>query len=416
MTPETSRAPDHRAAAELARTAVRRLSSEHVGPEVSVGRTTASEIRAPAPIPHYDSSAMDGFVVAGEGPWRLDPVTQEIPGARREAHQESGLRPLAPGTARPVLTGGLIPPGADGVLREEFVDVQAGLLRLDAPDPAAARRELTHGRHIRRAGCETEAGELMVPRGAALSPAQTAYLTVAGVDLVEVTLVPRVTVLTTGDEVVPSGTPGPGQVRDSFTPVMPAVLRGLGADPIAVLAVADERTAMDSALSAATVESDLIITTGGTGRSEADWVRRLLSARGAPVFDEIAMRPGHPTMASVLTSGQGRSVPVAALPGNPLAAMVALRVVVRPMIDAMLGRRAADTAAVRLRGAVTPARTDRLTPGIRGGDGTWTLAAGSGANMLRGLAAANGLLVLPRAGVDPGPDGTVEVEVLDLPW
>ncbi|MDO5492223.1 MAG: molybdopterin molybdotransferase MoeA [Nesterenkonia sp.] len=374
----------------------------------AAGCTAAHDVRAPRPIPHYDSSAMDGYVVSGPGPWRLDAVVAD----GREDHAASGARPLPHGAARPVLTGGLIPEGADGVVRQEYLDVRGGRIRLEAPDSEAARRELSPGRHIRTAGCEAPEGALMVSAGTVLTPAHISYLTVAGFDDVPVAAPPRVTVLTTGDEVISQGVPEPGQVRDSFTPVLPTVLRSLGAEPIAVHRLSDAASALEGALHEAVEVSDLVITTAGTGRSEADSVRRLLTLEAEPVIDGIAMRPGHPTMASRIRSSAGRAVPVAALPGNPLAAMVALRIVVQPAIEAMLGRGPAPSESARLAEPTPPSPSDRLVPGLRGADGVWRTAHSTGAHMLRGLAGSDGLLVLPRAGLaaqDPTP-------VLDLPW
>ncbi|MDR8019458.1 molybdopterin molybdotransferase MoeA [Nesterenkonia aerolata] len=382
----------------------------------AIGATAAEELRTRIPLPHYDSAAMDGYAVSGPGPWRLDPVGSAEPtgGLDSEPHRTSGTRPLPQGCARAVLTGGLIPEGTSSVLRQEFADDRGGWLHLagDRTDdpPAAARGDLTPGRHIRTAGCEAPAGTVMVTEGTVLSPAHIAYLSIAGFDEVLVRSRPRVTVLTTGDEVISRGMPQPGQVRDAFTPVLPTVLGSLGARPVQVHRVGDDRGELDRALDAAVDASDLVVTTGGTGRSGADLVRRALTDRGTVAFSEVAMRPGHPTMAARLPSAE-RAVPVVALPGNPLAAMVALRVVVQPVIEAMLDRAPRPVSRVPTE-PVQPSRVDRLLPGLLAEDGLWRTTEATGANMLRGLAAAQGLLVLPREGISDGG----EAVLLDLPW
>ena len=115
-------------------------------------------------------------------------------------------------------------------------------------------------------------------------------------------------------------------------------------------------------------------------------------------------------MAARLPSAE-RAVPVVALPGNPLAAMVALRVVVQPVIEAMLDRAPRPVSRVPTE-PVQPSRVDRLLPGLLAEDGLWRTTEATGANMLRGLAAAQGLLVLPREGISDGG----EAVLLDLPW
>lgn len=394
----------------------------------AVGATAAEDLATAAPLPHCDSSAMDGYALGpsgpqcsdpGAGPWRLDPASEV--GA---PHTASGSAALSPGDARPILTGGLLPAGAVAVIRAEYTRTAEGQLHLDAPDPAAASAELVPGRHIRRAGCEAPAGSVMAAAGTVLSPAHIAYLAIAGFDEVPVRRPPRVSVLATGDEVITQGLPGPGQVRDAFTPVMPAILSGLGAETIRIAHYDDDPAVLATALRAAVAASDLVITTGGTGCSGADAVRRVLATPGplrcSTVFAEIAMRPGHPTLAVAAEcpegSRRGQQVPVIALPGNPLAAMVALRVAVQPVLEGMLGRHrhGAHYVSVAEDAAQAPAAgpTDRLVPARRDPEGTWRPCASARAHMLRGLTEAEGLLVVPRGGI--GADR--RTMMLELPW
>ena len=344
----------------------------------AIGGVLAEDAVAAAPVPHYDSSAMDGWAVAGPPPWR----------AIRE-----GV--LVPGQAREVVTGGALPVGTTGVVPLERVRAVQGLI--DGPCTAP-------GEHVRRAGEEAPAGTVLVRAGVRLSPAHAAVLAVAGADLVRVRR-PRVAVVLTGDEVVTAGRPGPGRVRDAFDPLIPLAVSRLGGDPLPPVRIGDDPAAIGDAVAA--TGSDVVVTVGGTGRSGADRLREAL-ADAATVFDGVAMRPGHPALLARLPDGR----PLLGLPGNPLAAVAVLLSFLPPLLDGLAAHAPAPldraTAAEELGGwaggiALVPCAT---TPaGLRP-------APAARPNMLRGLAASAVLAVVPPAGARAG----TAVEVLPLPW
>ena len=404
-----------------------------------VGEVLAQDVRVVRDVPHYDSSAMDGFAVRGPGPW------------------------IVGENAWPVATGSLVPSEATSVVRQEWVQVEAGEAsgagtagagRISLA-PGAPQRDLERGRNIRRAGREALTGELVACAGEVLTPAQVAFAAVAGHDALPVRARPRVGLLLTGTEVVASGLPRPGFVRDAFGPQLPAYVRMLGAEVVASVRIGDGEAETEAALEKLVGQCDVVVSTGGTGHSRVDEVRRAAlrrvtgevgsgldgSARagsdgsgsagpnskpGRVLFPELNMRPGHPTF---LMEHPG--VVHVGLPGNPLAAMVALRLVLTHELRGALGRGIEQPGVVSLAhdfdpgqgrsGAgsawrVMPARPVDTSAGEGGQQSTqsqdtsgaganlqrWELCDKRGSNMLRGLAQARGLVVIPPEGAGAG--------------
>lgn len=396
----------------------------------ALGRPLAADLTAPVDLPHYASSAMDGWAVAGPGPWRLRP-TSAAPdaGAGASAPDRHGALPshtpgtrLSAGEAVPILTGGAVPDGATAVLRSEHGRVdrigpapaREPLRRGASPEDDAARltdvgpAPVPDGAHLRPAGEEARAGDVLIRAGEVLTPAYLALAAVAGADTLTVRPTPTVTALLTGDEVITVGIPAPGQVRDAFGPPLPAVVELLGGRPTAVHRLPDDRTAVTTALTAAT--TDLVVTTGGTGRSTADHVRAGLLDLGAElIIDGIDVRPGHPAVLARLPGGPL----VVALPGNPLAAMLTLLTLAAPVLAGLLGLPRPGSILARSSVDVLPGRTTRLIPARRqdGTDGV-VPCGHTGAGMLRGFAEADVVLVVPARGLVAWR----EAEAVALPW
>ncbi|CAL8899217.1 molybdopterin molybdenumtransferase MoeA [Kocuria varians] len=388
----------HGAGAALA-TARGAASSTDVALEDAPGRVLARDVRALCPVPHYASSAMDGYAVNGPGPWRLvnaeDPARDTLPSAASDLA-------LAPGTGVVVVTGGVIPEGTTTVVRDEYA-----LRRGDAVElaPEAPRSELA-GRHVRPTGTECAAGEILLEAGAVVSPAHAAFAAVAGVDALPVRTAPRVALVLTGSEVVTEGLPGPGRVRDAFGMSLPHVVTGMGAVVGEIRRVADDAATLRDAVRAVSATHDLVVTTGGTARSRADLVRPLLERDARLLVDQLDMQPGHP---AVLAAADDAAV--LALPGNPLGAVVALLVLGGAFVTGFLGRPPAAPRRAVAGAEISGGRAERLVP-ARLEDGAWYPCRAVGSNMLRGLSAADGLLSVPRGGLHAGQPTTA----LPLPW
>ncbi|GAA4735178.1 molybdopterin-binding protein [Amnibacterium soli] len=346
----------------------------------AVGAVLVDDAVAPRAVPHYDSSAMDGWAVSGPPPWR---ITEEDV--------------LVPGQAHAVVTGSALPMGAAAVVPIERGAVIDGLLDAHPPQPHA---------HVRRAGEEAPQGAVLAAAGTRLSPALVAVLAIAGLDTVLAHRRPRVAFVLTGDEVVTTGLPAAGRVRDAFDPLLPLAAVGVGAEALPPVRVGDDPRAIREAI-ASVAEADVVVTVGGTGRSGVDRLREALGD-AEPVFDGVAMRPGHPALLVRLPDGRA----LLGLPGNPLAAVSVLVSFLPPLVDAATG-------ANRLEEVAAPVAVE--LPGWDGGVSLvpcrWSEeglepATGTRPNMLRGLAASDVLAVVPQGGVPAG----VDAQVLPLPW
>lgn len=352
-----------------------------------LGRLSARELVADAPIPHYDSAAMDGWVVSGAGPWTIVPA----PGDGSS---------LSDGCASPIVTGALVPDGASAVLRSESAVVRDGILSSARP------AEPQPGQHIRRAGCEALSGEVLIEAGRTLNPAHIALAASAGADSLSIHPTPLVDLLLTGDEVATSGRPSPGRVRDGFGVQLPGLLTMLGGEAGRVRRVPDDLETTIAALAA--TDARLVVTTGGTGGSSADHLRAALRNLGAAfVIDGVAMRPGGPTCLAEFDGGRL----VLALPGNPLAAMVALITLGGPLLAALSGRPEQALETVESTGVEGRAGTTLIVP-QRSHDGMAVPTGWDGSAMMRGLASADGLLIVPGDGIRPGGQALS----VPLPW
>ncbi|GAA4377853.1 molybdopterin-binding protein [Paeniglutamicibacter cryotolerans] len=363
----------------------------------AVGQVLAADLAARYPIPHCATSAMDGYAVSGPGGW-------DLVDARVDHRADPGM--LSAGQAARIVTGGVVPAGCTAILRSE-----QSLLRGTA---LTATTEPIPGVDIRPAGREAAVGEMLIGAGALLTPGLVAVAAIAGYDEIETVGCPPVRLLFTGDEVIASGTPAPGQVRDSFGPVLPACTRFLGGVPAGAQRIGDDRALTIAALDSPEARSaQLIISTGGTGHSDIDHLRPAAAALGAEVLiDSIDMRPGHPAMLSRFPDGRL----LAALPGNPLAALMALMTLVEPILRGATGRPASAPcmAVSALEIQPLPGR-HRLVPArwvAAGGVDALAPAEHVASAMMRGLGEADAILVLPPHGVAQG----APVPYLPLPW
>jgi len=362
-------------------------STENVDLAAAIGRTLAVALTATAPLPGFESAAMDGWAVAGDGPWMLgEPIKagDDIPAQR-----------LSPGVARPISTGAPLPPGADRVIRSERGEIDGATL----VETVADERD-----HIRRAGEEAASADVLLASGSLLTPPRIALAAAAGYDTIDAVVPPAVRLLVLGDEVIDRGVPIPGKVRDVFSPSLPALRAELGTLSLGRVGDSIDDT---TAAFAATTEP-LLLTTGGSARGPADHVRAALAALGADLLlDGIRMRPGHPLMIARLPSG----TLVLSLPGNPLAAFVGLLTIGAALIDGMLGRPLESLPTTTLADAVAGGPATRIVAATRTPGGA-TPTSHQGAGMLRGLATADLLAVVPPIGALAGE----RVEYLRLPW
>jgi molybdopterin molybdotransferase len=364
----------------------------------AAGRWLAEPLVARRDQPWADLSAMDGYAVRWAdmpGPWTLAGTIQ-AGGLPPEA-------PLAPGTAMRIFTGAPMPAGADTVVLQEDVEADGTSVRLTGEGP---REEW---RHVRPKGSDFAAGQLLLPEGSRLGPAQLALAALAGHGAVPVRARPRVAILSTGDELVPPGAPSPpGRLPASNGVMLRAMIEAAGGLVVSETLVCDELGAMIAALGALPA-CDIVVTSGGASVGDHDLVRPALEATGGSIdFWRIALRPGKP-----LIVGRLGASAFLGLPGNPVSALVTGALFLLPLVRHLAG--AANPLPVMrpmpLRGALpaTAGRTEYIRARIDH-EAVTPLGAQDSAAM-HGAALADALICRPAGA--PEAQGGDLVEVLD---
>jgi molybdopterin molybdotransferase len=364
--------------------------------EQAHGLVLAEPVSALTDLPSFDTSAMDGWAVSGPGPWSVPGPAGQADGILA-GHAEA--EPLPDGSAVRIATGARVPPGTTAVLRAEHA-------RMDG-DRLHAEREVLPGQDIRPRGQECRSGDRLLPAGSVVTPAALGLAAAAGYDHLLVIMRPRVDVLVLGDELLTAGLPRDGLIRDALGPMIAPWLRSLGAEVLATRRIGDDAGALHRAVTGSAAE--LVITTGGTAAGPVDHVHPVLRKAGAELLvDGVAVRPGHPMLMARLPSGRH----LVGLPGNPLAAVSGLLTLAEPLLRALSGRAPEAPYRAPVRDAVHGHPYDtRLVPVVHRDGGLAPLHF-NGPAMLRGVAAAEGLAVVPPGGAQQGE----ELEVLDLPW
>ncbi|MFG2211155.1 molybdopterin molybdotransferase MoeA [Streptomyces sp. NPDC048638] len=375
----------------------------------SLGRPLAAPLGALTDLPPFDTSAMDGWAVSGPGPWDLAPAggaTGPHPGILA-GHAAAG--PLPDGHAIAIATGARVPAGATAVLRSEHGEVRersGGRTRL------YALRTVSPGQDIRPRGQECRRGDQLLPSGAVVTPAVLGLAAAAGYDELTTCPRPQVEVLVLGDELLRHGRPHGGRIRDALGPMLGPWLHELGADAAPSRHLADDPDTLYEAI--ASSRADVVLTTGGTAAGPVDHVHPTLRRLGSEVLvDGVEVRPGHPMLLARITPHRH----LVGLPGNPLAAVSGLLTLAEPLLRTLSARRAPATYRAPLwSSAHGHPRDTRLVPVTYRDDERYGLMAEPlhfhGPAMLRGIAAADAVAVVPPGGGDRG----TEVEVLELPW
>jgi len=387
--------PDAReTAARAARAAVKaaRRAPVQVPLDAALGLTLAAPLTALTDLPSFDTSAMDGWAIAGPGPWavREDGVLA--------GHAEAAA--LTDGEAVRIATGARIPPDTTAVLRSEHGTI-------DAKGRLHAARDIEPGQDIRPRGQECRTGDHLLATGTIVTPAVLGLAAAAGYDTLTAVPRPRVEVLVLGDELLTEGLPHDGLIRDALGPMLPPWLRAVGAEILAVRRLGDSAKALHKALT--TSRADLVVTTGGTAAGPVDHVHPTLERMGADLLvDGVQVRPGHPMLLARLREDQH----LVGLPGNPLAAVSGLLTLAEPLLRTLAARPAPESYTLPLKEAVHGHPQDtRLVPVVLRGDHAVPLHY-HGPAMLRGMAAADALAVVPPGGARAGQ----ETALLDLPW
>ncbi|MEU8773205.1 molybdopterin molybdotransferase MoeA [Streptomyces sp. NPDC048606] len=363
-----------------------------------LGEVLAAPLDALGDLPSFDTSAMDGWAVAGPGPWTVRPGGDVLAGAEPPA-------PLADGEAVRIATGARVPADTTAVIRSEHARETGSQLH--------ARRTVNTGQDIRPRGQECRSGDLLLPVGSLVTPAVLGLAAAAGYDELVTRPRPRVEILVLGDELLTEGLPHDGLIRDALSPMLGPWLARAGAEVIGTRRLGDDPAGAEALLRAVTSSTaDVIVTTGGTASGPVDHVHPVLERAGAELLvDGVTVRPGHPMLLARLGDpADGRHL--VGLPGNPLAAVSGLLTLGEPLLRALAGRRQRPRYTVPVEGDVPGHPHDtRLVPVLLTDEHAVPLRY-NGPAMLRGVAAADALAVVPAHGARSGQ----ELEILDLPW
>jgi molybdopterin molybdotransferase len=403
-----------RSPGEAARTILQDLAplvAERVALPDALGCVLAEDAQSPLDLPPWDNSAMDGYAVRGadlrRAPAELR-VVEEIPAGRPPRHA------LGPGECARIFTGGPLPAGADGVIRQEDTTPLEG-------DRVRINDLRDVGHNVRRRGEDIRRDSVPLGRGSPLGPAQLGVLASLGMATVAVHRRPRVAILSSGDEIadlddaaaIRAGT----KIASSNTYTLLANLRQLGVPAINLGIARDDPADLRQRVRAAR-EADLLVTTAGISVGEHDHVRRAIEENGGGLtFWRIRMRPGAP-----VGYGHLAGVPWIGLPGNPVSTMVTFELFVRPAIRKLLGYRTFFRRAVPVR-VTEPLRiAAKLTHFLRvvveedqEGARVARLTGPQGSGILTSMATANALLILPAERDEVAPGDVLDAIRLDEP-
>src|SRR3954452_1568977 len=293
--------------------AVRPLGSERVALDEALGRVLAEDVVSELTLPPFASSAMDGYALVA-GPAATLPVVGESQAGRPFDGRVEG------GQAVRISTGAVLPEGADAVVPVERVHVNSDTVEVPATDPGA---------HVRGGGEDLRSGDLVVSAGVEVGPAELGVLAALGRGGAECAKLPRVAIVTTGDELVPAGQPlGPGQIHDSNATALAALARRAGAEVIARHGAADDLAATITTFRGALDTANVLCVSGGVSVGPHDHVKPALLELG---FEQliwgVRLKPGKPFWFGV-RDGQYAF----GLPGNPVSAMVTFQLFARPAL------------------------------------------------------------------------------------
>jgi molybdopterin molybdotransferase len=308
-----------------------RLSSERVPLDESLGRILAEDVLSPENLPESARSTVDGYAVRAEDTFGASssiPALLDIAGS-----VDMGTMPdlkLKSGQAAQIATGGFLPEGADAVVMVEYSNpIGAGSIEILRP--------LTTGSNVLSCGEDVKAGEPVAPAGRKIRPYEIGLLAALGITEVTVHRIPRVMVVSTGDEVIPiQGQPRPGQIRDANSHSLAALIRAEGGMPIGFDIVPDQAHRLRATLEQGLEKADLVVLSGGSSVGTRDLlVEVAMSLPGAEMLAHgVRIRPGKPTLLV-----RHRDKAILGLPGHPVSALIVARIFLAPFLKYLQGGR-----------------------------------------------------------------------------
>ena len=362
----------------------------------------AEDIFAVEPMPPFPAATVDGYAVIAADTGQRQIIGDQMAGYVADLE-------IRPGFAARVTTGAPIPPGADAMVMIEDTEEADGLLELKTSVPP--------GNCIRPVGVDIEVGQLVLPSGVVLKPAEIGLLAMIGRPEVRVYPPPRIAVMSTGDEIIePGQTLRPGQIRDANRFALMSAVQQAGGMPVDFGIVRDQEANLAETIRRGLETADGILTSGGVSMGQLDLVKPYLAENGRLFFGRVNTKPGKP-----VTFGLLEGKPFFAMPGFPVSALVSFEVFVRPALLKMAGHanvhrpRRQVTLAHKVNHSPDRTEFQRVTLS-RHEDGE-LVASTTGAqasSRLLSMRDANGLIVLPHGQGDFPAGSVVEALVLDV--
>ena len=377
--------------------AVRIKGIEKIAIREALNRILAEDIRSHINVPTGTNSAMDGYAVnSGDIPAGAN-AELSVLGTAWAGKPFDGK--LTAGSCVRIMTGAIMPDGADTVIIQEDVQVTGSGIIIDG----ATRK----GDNVRQAGEDIAAGDLILTRGRRLNPADIGLIASLGIAEVYVGRRLRVAFFSTGDELRSIGeTLSDGAIYDSNRYTLYGMLERMGADIIDMGVIKDDRDDLEEAFSIAAANADVLVTSGGVSVGEADYIKEILAKLGKVDFWKVAIKPGRP-----LAFGQVGNAVFFGLPGNPVSVMVTFYEFVQPALRKMIGEDDAGILSLRARCdsrlKKRPGRVE-YQRGVLQKDQDGNLVVvktgAQGSGILRSMSQANCFIILPidSAGVEPG--------------
>jgi molybdopterin molybdotransferase len=371
-----------------------------------LGRILAEDILSPCNVPNHDNSAMDGYALSAQDLPKDGVTTLKVVGTAFAGKSYDGA--VERGECVRIMTGAVMPAGCDTVVMQEHTKVDGNQVTVGTGTKPGQNRRL--------AGEDLKLGQVVLPVGHLVRPADLGLVASLGVGEIKVYRKLRVAFFSTGDELASIGAElKPGEVYDSNRYTLYGMLARLGVEIIDMGVVRDDPVLLENALIEAAQSADVVLTSGGVSVGEADYMKELLNKLGQVVFWKIAMKPGRP-----LAYGKIGSAHYFGLPGNPVSVMVTFYQFVRDAMLVLMGQpqpavipmlTAVCTDAIRKLPGRTEFQRGILSLDVDG----WTVrpTGNQGSGILRSMAEANCFIVLSDDCGNVEPGNTVQVQILE---
>ncbi|MCE2499949.1 MAG: molybdopterin molybdotransferase MoeA [Dehalococcoidia bacterium] len=366
-----------------------------------LGLTLAEDINSPLDLPPLANSAMDGYAVLHTDIAHANGAPPTLSVISAVAAGQVSDQTVTAGNAIRIMTGAPVPAGADTVVPFEETDEMDRRRNGQPLNEIEIRKALPLGSNVRPAGEDVHSGELVLPTGTVVRPAEAGVMASLGLSKARVIRRPVVAVLSTGDELTTAGDPlTPGHIYDSNSSSVAAAVIAAGGVPRIIGIARDNLDDLHRCIDTA-ADADLLVTSAGVSKGDYDMVKDVLEQRGDMNFWSVRMRPAKP-LAFGLLHRNGRSpLPLLGLPGNPVSALLAFEMFGRPAVRRMLGRDLLARPMVEgvLTGPIynSDGRRVYARVEVERRDGAWfaTPTGPQGSNILTSLSRANGLAICP---------------------